>query len=111
MSEHDPSGIEAHKPGAKLDAGKAEAGLLLDFGLALGAVAEVSTFGARKYTRGGWQSVADGQRRYTDAMMRHLLKERREATDGDSGLRHAAHAAWNALARLELELRQEGKDR
>jgi len=104
--EADPNGIEQHRPGAKLDAGKPMAGVLGDFGLALLAVAEVGTFGANKYTRGGWQSVPNGVERYTDAAWRHLLKERMEELDNDSNLRHAAHMAWNSLARLELMLRE-----
>lgn len=105
--ERDPRGLEPCAPGAKLDAGKPDAGLLLDFGRALLAVAEVSTHGARKYSRGGWQHVAGGVERYTAAMMRHLLCEPREDRDRDSGLPHAAQTAWNALARLELMLRRE----
>jgi hypothetical protein len=77
------------------------------FGKALTAVAEIGTFGARKYTRGGWQYVEGGRDRYTAALLRHLLKENYESTDPDSGLLHAAHAAWNALARLDLILREE----
>ena len=103
--ERDPSGMAPHEPGAKLDAGKPMAGVLGDFGLALTAVAEVGTFGANKYTRGGWQSVPNGIERYTDAAWRHLLQEGQETVDIDSGLDHAAHMAWNALARLELMLR------
>jgi len=105
-AERDPNGVDPHTPGAKLDAGKPMAGLLGDFSRALLAVAEVGTFGARKYTRGGWQSVPDGVVRYTDALWRHLLKERLGTFDSDSDLRHAAHLAWNALARLELMLRE-----
>ena len=37
---------------------------------------------------------------------RHALKAHREVYDEDSGLTHAAHAAWNALAVLELLLRE-----
>ena len=109
--EAEPNGIDQHAPGAKMDAGKTMAGVLSDFSLALLAVAEVGTFGANKYTRGGWQSVPDGQVRYTDAAWRHLLKEGREALDEDSGLSHAAHMAWNVLARLELMLREENERR
>jgi len=103
--EADPNGIEQHTPGAKLDSGKIKAGLLVDFSNALLAVAEVGTFGANKYTRGGWQYVENGVERYTDAMFRHFLKEPIKPNDPDSELKHAAHAAWNALARLELMLR------
>jgi len=104
--EKDPAGLDAHAPGAKLDDGKILAGVLGDFAGALTAVAAVGTFGAKKYSRGGWQHVENGVERYTDALWRHLLAERHEACDPDSGLLHAAHLAWNALARLELLLRK-----
>lgn len=107
MTEHDPNGIDLHTPGAKADAGKVKAALIGDFGLALLAVAEVGTHGADKYSRGGWECVIDGEQRYTDAMWRHLLRSAHESRDRDSGLTHAAHAAWNALAALELALRAE----
>lgn len=106
MTEADPTGRSANEPGAKLDAGKPLAGVLMDFSLALLAVADVGTFGARKYSRGGWQHVPEGVTRYTDALWRHLLAERHEPHDQDSGLLHAAQTAWNALARLELMLRE-----
>lgn len=105
--ESDPLGLSQHEPGAKLDDGKVMAAVLEDFALALMAVAEVGTFGAKKYSRGGWQSVENGEQRYTDALWRHLLKGRHEAIDPDSDLKHAAHAVWNALAVLELQLRRE----
>jgi len=107
MQERDPNGIGQHEPGAKLDDGKPLGGLLSMFSNALMAVVEVGTFGANKYTRGGWQTVDEGYTRYSDAMWRHLLKEPLEPIDTDSGLKHEAHLAWNALARLELMLREE----
>lgn len=107
QGERDPLGTDAHAPGAKLDAGKVLAGVLADFSLALLAVAEVGTHGAKKYSRGGWQSVPDGETRYKDADWRHLLKGRHEDFDIDSGLLHEAHRAWNVLAALELRLRRE----
>lgn len=99
---------DLHAPGAKDDAEKRRMGLVvMGFARALDAVADVATFGARKYTDDGWVSVPDGQRRYTDAMLRHITAEGRgEAVDAESGLAHAAHCAWNALARLELALRE-----
>lgn len=103
----DPHGTPQHAPGAKLDAGKQAASLLLDFSRALSAVAEVSSYGAVKYSRGGWQHVPDGITRYRDAEWRHLLKEREEECDPESGLPHSFHRAWNVLAVLELELRAE----
>jgi len=108
MTEQDPNGKAANEAGAKLDHGKLRAGLVLGgFSRALTAVAEVGTFGANKYTDNGWIEVPDGHQRYTDAMYRHLLTEQKgEALDPESGLLHAAHAAWNALARLDLLLRE-----
>jgi hypothetical protein len=97
-----------HQPGAKLDAGKPRMGLVLNgFCHALLAVGRVGTWGAAKYTDDGFLKVPDGVKRYTDAMYRHLLAEASgEADDPESELSHAAHTAWNALARLELMLRE-----
>lgn len=106
VDEVDPLGIEQHEPGAKLDCGKPDCSLLGLFGLALLEVAKVGTFGASKYTRGGWQYVPEGFNRYSAAMLRHHYKEHVEPNDPDSSLSHAAHVAWNALARLELMQRE-----
>lgn len=111
MTELDPTGRKPSEPGAKLDDGKTMAGLLPDFSRALLAVAEVGTFGARKYSRGGWVEVPDGVVRYSDALWRHLLAETIEPSDNQSGMLHAAHAAWNALARLDLMIREAEKER
>lgn len=106
--EADPNGKRPNEAGAKLDAGKNRLGLVLfGFSRALQAVGEVGTYGAEKYTDNGWVEVQDGERRYTDAMLRHLMREATgEERDPDTDLRHAAHAAWNALARLDLALRK-----
>lgn len=94
--ETDPTGRDPKDPGAKLDAGKPMAGLVLgDFSLALLAVSEVGTFGAKKYTPHGWLVVPNGRVRYTDAMIRHWLAEPSEKVNVDSGLLHSAHVAWN----------------
>lgn len=104
--ERDPYGTDPHAPGAKLDAGKSRLGLVLSgFARALHAVAEVGTFGAKKYSDNGWQVVPDGKARYLDAALRHLLPIDGKERAADSGLLHLAHAAWNALAVLELHLR------
>ena len=106
MTERDPHGTDAHAPGAKLDDGKVQANLLGDFSLALTEVARVCTYGAVKYSRGGWQHVPDAVHRYDGAAWRHMLKARFEAHDADSGLLHRAHEAWNKLAAFELLLRE-----
>lgn len=107
MNERDPNGKQANEPGSKLDAGKNRLGLVLGgFALALQRVGDVGTYGANKYTADGWKTVPDGVERYTDAMYRHLLKEAAgELLDKDTEIHHAAHAAWNALARLDLIMR------
>lgn len=108
--EHDPNGLSPHEAGAKLDAGKPRAALVLGgFSRALLAVAEIGTYGAAKYSPRGWETVDNGRERYTDALLRHYLREETgKESDPESGLLHAAHLAWNALARLELILREEG---
>lgn len=109
-SEADPLGKNPHEPGAKLDAGKPclYRGLIDYFPRAIEQVATVSTFGASKYAWKGWETVPDGVARYSDAMVRHLAKEGKgEVYDPDSGLLHAAHTAWGALARLELLMREQ----
>lgn len=108
VMESDPLGILAHEPGAKLDAGKNRLGLVIHgFARSLQAVGGVGTYGANKYSDDGWVSVPNGEARYTDALYRHLLDEAAgEEFDPDSKLLHAAHAAWNALARLDLMLRR-----
>lgn len=107
--EKDPSGRDAHSPGAKLDEGKVRPALVLGgFARALWAVSAVGSFGAVKYTENGWVEVPNGQARYDDAGMRHWLKDKMgEKVDQDSKLAHLAHEAWNALAVLDLELRKQ----
>jgi len=96
------------KAGKKFDGGKAPIASLFMryFPRAVQAVANVSEYGARKYTPEGWKTVPDGIARYGDAMARHEIKQFIEGPydDGDSGLSHAAQVAWNAMARLELAL-------
>ena len=97
----------------KYDGGKSPVfrGAIDYFPRAISAVAAISAFGASKYAWKGWEGVDDGYQRYSDAMVRHLIYEGEgEVLDIDSGLLHAAHAAWNALARLELELRAVEED-
>ena len=107
FGEIDPHGIDQHSAGAKLDSGKIYAdAILAEMPRALWGIVEVGTFGANKYSLGGWTSVEDGIRRYRDAAARHRLKRQMgETLDPDSGLLHTYHEAWNVLASLELEMR------
>lgn len=106
FTNDDPSKIAS---GAiKLDGGKVAVfqGAIDYFPRAIEAVAGISQFGASKYAWKGWEGVEDGYNRYSNAMVRHLLKPGIEGDlDSDSGLLHDAHCAWNALARLELKLK------
>ena len=110
--EADPNGKSPNEAGAKLDSGKNRLGLVIcGFARALQEVGRVGTYGAHKYTDDGWVEVPDGERRYTDAMFRHIMREATgEKIDPETGLYHAAHAAWNALARLDLALRETSKE-
>lgn len=106
----DPDGLDQHEDGAKLDGDKPDCSLLSYFGLALTEVAKVGTFGAKKYSRGGWQHVDDGFNRYSAAMLRHYFQENYEDIDEDSQMFHIAQTAWNALARLEYFLREKKEE-
>ena len=88
--------------GLKYDGGKPRAALVLGgFANALLEVAKVGTFGAEKYAPNNWKLV--DRERYEDALFRHLLQwQSGELVDPETGLLHLAHAAWNALAILQL---------
>lgn len=109
VRETDPTGRDAHAPGAKLDAGKTLPWLCIaGFSHALAAVADVTTKGARKYTPNGWASVPEGEARYMEAFARHMLAQARgERVDADTQCLHKAQMIWNLLASLELELRRD----
>lgn len=111
--EADPNGLNSKEPGSKLDAGKSPVmqGVLQYFPRALLEIGRVSKRGADKYSWKGWESVPDGIVRYGDALSRHIICESIEGPyDKDTGLLHAAQSAWNALARLELILREQEKE-
>ena len=82
-------------------------GVLMYFPRALKAIAFVSKYGKEKYkvdwTTQGWRDVSQGDLK--DAEVRHILDEVIEGpiNYGDGHLLHAAQAAWEALAVLELE--------
>jgi len=110
--ESDPHGTDPHSPGAKLDAGKNRLGLVLGgFARALEQVGLVGTGGAVTYSDNGWKKVPDGIARYEDAMLRHWNAIKKGVdVDPKTGMLHQAHLAWNALAVLELMLREENKN-
>lgn len=96
--------------GVKLDNSKPLLYVILkQFPNALSLVAKCSEYGHNKYkeTDADWQNwsrLDDGEFRYSNALMRHLSEDN---DDEESGLPHAAHVAWNALARLEKIISKE----
>jgi hypothetical protein len=110
--ETDPNGKDLNSPGAKADAGKLRPWLVLgDFSRALEKVVEVGTKGANKYTDHGWLTVENAESRYLDAAFRHILALGRgeiyDNAPGGIGTKHLAQVAWNILAVLELQERNE----
>ena len=105
--ESDPSGKNLNEPGAKADKGKLRPTLILrDMANAILAITKIATDGAIKYTSGGWIVVPEAATRYEDAHLRHMLyRFSGEQVDQDSQSLHLAHEAWNALAKLELHIR------
>ena len=80
--------------GMKFDTGKLQYSLIPPE--TLSALAEVLTFGARKYAPNNWVLVQDGETRDLDAAFRHLEAFRSgETHDQESGLHHLAHLLTN----------------
>lgn len=115
--EVDPNGLAQHAAGAKLDSGKAPIfdGVLQYFPRALKAVAELSDYGANKYAWEGWRSVPNAFKRYSNALGRHILKEKTEGLYDleirndpkfPAEILHATQVSWNSLARLEKLLEE-----
>jgi len=108
-NEKDPSGLSVKDKGAKLDAGKAPIfqGVTNYFPRAVRAVAMVSARGAEKYSWNGWETVSDGVNRYNNALGRHQLDMVIDGEYDKDGFLHRGQIAWNALAALELWLREQ----
>lgn len=79
-------------------------GFIAYFSRAMVAVGAVSKFGAGKHNNGNmptkWRDY--GVDVYANALARHMTEEGKgDLYDSESNMLHAAHEAWNALARLE----------
>ena len=73
-------------------------------------VARVLTAGAKKYGANNWQGLEDGYERYKGAMLRHLTEvEKGIEIDADTGCRHIAQVACNALFMLHFKLQEYNK--
>lgn len=93
--------------GIKYDDGKPRLGeMIIDFKEPLTELCKVWEYGANKYSKSNWKEVDNGLERYTNAMIRHLLAEEDTLCDRESELLHAAHIAFNALARLYFILQK-----
>lgn len=94
--------MSGHGPGLKFDNAKTRVDLLPI--RALLAVAEVMTFGAKKYGANNWQNVRPVSR-YFGAALRHLFaRALGERLDPETGLPHLAHASCCVLFMLSGEL-------
>jgi deoxycytidylate deaminase len=70
---------------------------------AIKALAEVLTFGARKYKPNNWRNCADLSR-YEAAFLRHILAyQEGEVHDQESGMPHLWHAMTNISFLIELD--------
>lgn len=75
---------------------------------AVDMMAQVLTFGAKKYEPNSWQTVDNGLERYRAAALRHTFAiQAGEVYDSESGLPHAAHIMCCAAFILELQMKQE----
>lgn len=71
-------------------------------------IVEVYHFGSLKYAPNTWKGLDDGENRYRAALLRHLVAhEKGDLRDSESGLLHAAHLAWNAIALLYFAIEKE----
>lgn len=91
--------------GMKFDGDKVRAELLLQgMPRTLEGVADILTFGARKYAAHSWQHVEDGINRYEAAAMRHkLARMKGEMLDPESGKPHILHELCSLMFVAELQ--------
>lgn len=93
---------ESKPEGLKFDTGKLQYSLIPPS--ATKALAEVLSFGAKKYEKHSWKTVPDGEERYLNALYRHLEAVRQgEEYDPESGFSHYAHVLCNAAFLLEFQ--------
>ena len=88
--------VDALRPtgGLKYDAGKLRYDLVPPH--VIKAIADVLTYGADKYAPNSWQTVSNGETRYTAAMMRHFEAYREgEELDPETGKSHLSHCLCN----------------
>ena len=99
---------EHNEVGVKYDNGKPMPGTAIEiFPRAIMEVGRCIEYGTHKYPEvHNWEKLDGADRRYRDALMRHLIKHIvGSEIDMESGIYHLAHVAWNALALCELFLK------
>lgn len=91
-------------PDMKHDGGKPRWSLLRrGVTRALEGIITVLEFGAKKYAEDSWKTVENGERRYRDALDRHLAEiDKGDEFDAETGLPHIYHVGCNALFLAEL---------
>lgn len=101
--------ISKSQKGVKTNNLKPQMSLLFkQFPKALEAVVLCSQYGHEKYKETdedylNYTRVDGGSKTYADAGLRHRLEQ---GNDSESGLPHQFHVAWNALAELELWIKE-----
>ena len=78
---------------------------------ALEQIARVYTYGTQKYDDDNWWKGLKWKKDVFGCILRHIWKWfRGEQNDGESGLHHLAHAAWNCMTLMEYERNKIGVD-
>lgn len=84
-------GFNMYEQGKKFDSGKTRYDLVPPN--TLKEVADVLTFGSKKYSDDNWKKVSEPNKRYYSAAIRHIEAWRNdELIDSESGHSHLAHA-------------------
>ena len=93
--------------GIKYDKGKPRiAEMVVSFREALLELCKVYEFGLEKYGKDNFRELDNGKNRYINAFVRHMIAEKDNPIDDESGLRNSSHMAFNALAYLYFDLKE-----
>jgi hypothetical protein len=108
LEDHKYVEMSTDNGGKRYDRGKSRMSLI-PF-VALRALGDVYAYGERKYASWNWARGMDWSR-VSDAMLRHYERwQMGEDRDVESGLKHTAHMAWNAITLLTYDLLNIGND-
>ena len=99
------------KEGIKYDTNKPRlAEMIISFREPLIELCKVYEFGLNKYGKDNFRQLDNGKDRYLNAFIRHMVAAKDSPIDEESGIRHTAHMAFNALACLLFDLKEDKKD-